>query len=368
MRKSRSPWQVRFVLPLVALAAAVAAIPPAPARAQIKSIAATPTYAGLAAYWAPVISQDMDDTFYLGDYITVFDYDGDWKGNNNWNNIEKFRLPSNVYWWVMETETHYFIGYAFFHPRDWDDGWFPDEHENDLEGILLTIQKGSNFYGHFQTMVTVAHTDFYSYTDQDTPASSPWFSLVAPSQAVTNGKEDIDGDVDFVADNFGFHPVVYVEAKGHGVYGTRGSVTDSPPIFDANRVTDWQGVTWSGMPFPPGVSTTKPWADGILYHYEGVSDHPAASLLHNWEVAGYNLVSIKEMWTRRFQPETFDHFGTFDGDDGGEDKANAPWGWDDEDDGPVHRGDMFHAPVTLVDRYFSNLGPYSYWCLGTSYQ
>jgi len=67
--------------------------------------------------------------------------------------------------------------------------------------------------------VTVAHTDFWSYTDKDTPYSSSWYDLVAPSQNVRDGEENIDGDVDFVIDYFGFHPVIYIESEGHGVYG-----------------------------------------------------------------------------------------------------------------------------------------------------
>ena len=38
-------------------------------------------------------------------------------------------------------------------------------------------------------MVTVAHLDFYSYTDQDTPWWSPWYERVAPSHDVANGAE-----------------------------------------------------------------------------------------------------------------------------------------------------------------------------------
>jgi hypothetical protein len=346
----------------------------APSQATLV-LAAAPTYQQLAAYWAPVISQDMDDDNYRAEYITRFDYDGDWRGNNNWNNLYRFPLPGAVHYWVSETSTHYFIGYAFFHPRDWDDGLLSvfgiDEHENDMEGILLTIKKQGS-YGQFVSMVTVAHSDFYSYTDQDTPPSSPWYERVAPSHSVRSGAETIDGDVDFVADNFGFHPVVYVEAKGHGVYAVRSKVTDSPPIFEAFRVTDWRNANWSGLVYPWG-SSADAWGDGILYHYEGVADAPVGVSSHDggphqWQIVGYDLVSLRDMWSRRYDPLTFARFGFFDGDEGSDDAASPPWGWDYHDDGPSYRGALFLDPARLVDRYFDGLGSFSLTYLGHSFQ
>ncbi|MEO2195586.1 MAG: M48 family metallopeptidase, partial [bacterium] len=58
------------------------------------------------------------------DYITAFDFDGDWRGDNNWVNAadEQRRLPAWVYYAVSETRTHYFVIYAAFHPRDYKGG------------------------------------------------------------------------------------------------------------------------------------------------------------------------------------------------------------------------------------------------------
>ena len=61
---------------------------------------------------------------------------------------------------------------------------------------------------------------------------------------------------------------------------------------------------------------------------------------------GYDLVHIDDLWTRRDDGEVFCGFGTFCGDDHGKDKANAPWGWDDKDDGEVDAGDFFLDPAT----------------------
>ena len=80
------------------------------------------------------------------DFITRFDYDGDWRGDNNWRNAYLFDLPGYVYYSVIESSRHYFITYAFYHPRDYTarpyEGFAPKtEHENDLEGCTVTVEK-----------------------------------------------------------------------------------------------------------------------------------------------------------------------------------------------------------------------------------
>ncbi len=86
--------------------------------------------------------------------------------------MPQFKLEAYIYHWVTETMTHWFIGYADFHPRDWsDDITAPlDQHENDMEGCLLAIQKGEGYYGQFILMITRAHEDLYSYKDYDSPS------------------------------------------------------------------------------------------------------------------------------------------------------------------------------------------------------
>ncbi len=335
-----------------------------------------PSHRRLAEYWAPVLSQDVDMNTPQADYLTRIDYDGDWVGRNNWDNLFSFPLRSAVYWWVRETHNAWFIGYAFYHPRDWTNTGGPAaDHPHDLEAILLAVARDPAYpAGRFLAMVTVAHYDFYSYTDSDTPAGSEFHPVLALSQQVTNGAgEDIDGDVDFVADELGLHPVAYIEAEGHGTYGTpRGThapVDDYAPMFMRNPITDWRGVDWAGLVRPPvpgapgQVENTSGWNDGVLYHYERVSDVAApagaanASVPHDWEVIGYDLVSIQELWARRNDFQTcprdrrmFDGFGQFT-DTG----ADAPWNWNDAGVESTPRGAYFLAPADLMEQYFKNL-------------
>lgn len=276
---------------------------------------AGPTDLALAARWAPVWMQDTDSSNYKADYITRFDYDGNWRGLDNWNNLGAFSVPAYVYYAVIETSTHYFLVYSDFHPRDWSETCTTlNCHENDMEGVLVVVKKDGTTYGAFHLMITVAHTDFYSYKDYQS----------ALSNAVTNGNENIDGDVQFANG----HPYVYVEAKGHGVHG-------------ADR--------WETNNFPGG--------DGVVYVYTGTAEQPSSG---NDRSVGYALRSMNELWNRRTDyVDTFASYGTFKGDDYKDNAANAAWGWDDGDDGAVYRGDLYMKPAYLVEYYHNGLGSFS---------
>src|SRR5678816_646217 len=77
----------------------------------------------IAARFAPIFYQALGDRP-RSDYITNFDFDGDWRGDNNWENAanETFPLNAYIYYAVAETSTHLFIHYAVFHPRDYKGG------------------------------------------------------------------------------------------------------------------------------------------------------------------------------------------------------------------------------------------------------
>src|SRR5262249_47406547 len=123
--------------------------------------------ANLAAHWAPIHYQDVDQTgsHALGgaaDYITRVDFDGDLNGRNDWDNAGNaaFPLAAHAYYSVVETSSHWFIVYMFYHPRDWTDFFFDTEHENDSEGLLVAVARDGSTFGSLKSIVTVAHTDF----------------------------------------------------------------------------------------------------------------------------------------------------------------------------------------------------------------
>jgi hypothetical protein len=278
--------------------------------------------AQLALRWAPVHYQDVDQTgsHALGgrsDYITKYDLDGDLDARNNWENAATAALAAHAYYSVVETSTHWFIVYLFFHPRDWTDSFFDTEHENDAEGLLLTVQRDGSSDGVLKSAITVAHTDFYSYT----PSGSSW----------TSGRESVDGALQRVDYQGALHPVTAQEAKGHGL--------KARPYYDI------QG------------------GDGIVY-YPTLTTAEVPSSANDRDVK-YKLVDIFDaggMWAQRTNSSLFASVGSFAGDNGGGcgsgaigctgNGANAPWGWDDGDDVPG-RGELATDPAKVVVEYFA---------------
>jgi hypothetical protein len=312
-----------------------------PINAAPEPTAAGPSDFEIAFAHAPVHYQDTDDSRPKADYITLFNYDGDWRANNNWDHLNNFPLPAHVYYSVVETCTHWFIGYAFFHPQDWTDGTVDQEHENDMEGSLAVVRKfgpSGPRLGRLEAIVTTVHSDFYSYV----PSGSPF----------QNGAEDIDGTLTLATFAGSWRPQTSQEAKGH-------------PLKAWPYAGDFDGLDAR---------------DGIIYYpSKDTSEVPSSG---NDRSVKYQLESFFApggLWARQLteadlptaQTVTFFQWGRFGGDksDGcgkgrltvvcATNSANPPWRWDDNDDGPVYPGEMALDPAHLVERYFSNLGAFS---------
>ncbi|HET8660730.1 MAG TPA: hypothetical protein VFM55_17215 [Micromonosporaceae bacterium] len=273
----------------------------------------------LALRWAPVHYQDTASWDYDADYLSKVDFDAEWDTLNNWEHQDDNLawLTGTIYYSVVETSTHWFIVYAFYHPRDWVE-WDPfglSSHENDMEGVLLTVRRDGSTYGVIEAMVTNAHGNFYSYV----PPGSPY----------TAGRETVDGSV--IMQSYGgfSRPTTRQEAKGHGAYA------------------------WNGAEFPGG--------DGVVYLPSATTAEVPSS--GNDRSVAYRLVDVFAsggMWDRRADPLTYAWFGTFRGDNGQDNAANTPWGWDDGDDGSdLPRGLPATDPAKLVSTYFANEGTFS---------
>jgi hypothetical protein len=284
----------------------------------------------LAYRWAPVHYQDTDNSNARADYITNFNFDNNWTGTDNWDHLNNFNESAYAYYSVVETATHWFIVYAFYHPRDWADASFDQEHENDLEGILCVIQKGVAPYGTFQAMVTVSHNDFYSFT----PAGG----------AIVGNHESIDGKVSFQLYDGAQHPMICQEPKGHPIKA-----------------------------FPSGNFTGKSNEDGIIYFpSKTITEVPSSGNDRSVSYKLVNFMAAGNIWAQQLiqSPATFAKWGTFNGDEGGgcgngatvtcsTDAARTPWGWDDGDDGPNYAGTLALDPAALVNYYFKGFGSFN---------
>ncbi len=266
-------------------------------------------YRALAERYAPFIAQE---TWFQpkADALARFDYDGDWNGDNNWDHLEEGSSQAYVYYAAIETATHWFLIYNFFHPRDYSDNCVAGTcHENDNEGMILTVRKDGSEFGKLEVMETLAHDNVYSHTNEP---------------AIRNGVHDMDGRIDLWE---GSHPMIFIEAGGHGVH----AAGDPRSFFSAEKMDFTQHT-------------------GITYVYKGEAERPKHA---RDRLVGYDLLPILDHWWRKSElgPEwkehTFDDFfvyepfggrprtpngrlgGAFYGRKQAENKAKPFWGWHD---------------------------------------
>ena len=347
--------------------------------AQSKKSAATKTAYGaasvardrmIAATFAPVFYQGLGDER-RADFITNFNFDGDWRGDNNWANAENRRFPllAYVYYAVSETPTHFFIHYAVFHPRDYKGGgtrgvllseairegarrggqYDPTglsseavlAHENDMEGCLVVASKSGGDDPARARVVyveTLGHDRFQKYAAEGVGASG------------FRSFETEDG-----------RPVIYVEPKGHGL-SAYDEEKRQKPTADARA---------------EGFGRMR---DMLAYRYEGRAGDPAAGEFRG-EV-GYDLLPLyTTLWprARRGANETFGvalDFGAlsastfasgkassrrvtlgklgaaFKGKVGAANAARPPWGWFDRTERDAPAGSWFFDPAATIKKDF----------------
>ena len=246
----------------------------------------------IAIHYAPEIDAAVNTVISSGgrgDFLAAVDYDGNWAGTDNWENIDKYALNAVVYWTVQETETHWFVGYYFFHPRDDSEIWL-DKHENDLEGIMLAIRKQDGAFGQPELMYTQGHGGVPFFYDED------W---AVTEKSHRDGGLLLDGD----------RPVVYITPNGtldYAGHSVESGKDHSTYLYVGNS--------------------------GVHYYHGGVAEEPAT---YKGDYANnrcsYALESLQSVYDRRNGPygdsETFGNYGAFRGENYETDAANPPWGW-----------------------------------------
>lgn len=315
----------------------------------------------IAARFAPTIYQALGDKP-RSDYITNFNFDGDWRGDNNWEHTDdkNFPLRAYLYYSVSETQTHFFIHYAVFHPRDYKGGerkgiilseiiregikpgknhdptggWMAEAgvaHENDMEGALVVVAKN----GKDPDRARVVFLETFHHND---------FSPFLPYEQKLNVRENFRTDGQRVA--------LYVEPKGHGVE-----------------------AYW-------GDERQKGKKEFVVYKFIGQAEDPEVNAEGS---VGYELLPLQTLWQKAHVSkkdkdatygDTHDYGqvsislvqpngkvvaqkirlgeigSAFVGDTGGTNMARPPWAWFDKN----HRGDptglWFFDPATVIKRDF----------------
>lgn len=211
-----------------------------PGKPQNKNLGAPPVPEALILIverYAPFIYAATEEFGGRQDIISNLDFDGDLVGNNNWENFDRFELKPTVYYAILETETHYFISYHLFHPRDWNHFtfWLNDTHENDGENFQVVARKSD---GRVVLLWTQAHYRSCTYA--------------APGSGIESGTTQINGELQIVdsngkADEKATHACVFVESEGHGIYG----MLDSRSKVRLNSDGSYSFQGGSGLLFRP---------------------------------------------------------------------------------------------------------------------
>lgn len=319
----------------------------------------------VAARFAPVFYQALGENP-RSDYITNFDFDGDWRGDNNWEHSDDRRFPLRgyIYYSVSETQTHYFIHYAVFHPRDYKGGerkgillseiiregtkhgiekdptGMLEEagvaHENDMEGALVVAAKNGKELARAQ----VAYVETFHHND---------FSPYLPGESAPKGFGNFRSEEE--------HPLLYVEPKGHGIEAYSG---DEKQTAKKDVKKDFVIYKYAGKAEDPEkqndgsvgyellpIETTL-WAEARNRKSE---KNPTYAAAHD-----YGQVSLSVIQKTGKVGEQKIKVGavgeTFVGNAGGLNMARAPWGWYDRN----HRNDppglWFFDPARVVKRDF----------------
>lgn len=299
----------------------------------------------IAARFAPVFYQSLGDSP-RGDYITNFDFDGDWRGDNNWRNtdIKRFRMLGYVYYAVSETRSHYFIHYAVFHARDYKGGTrkgvmlsellrlgaetaggkdptgMLDEatvaHENDMEGALVVVDRETQRVAYVESL---HHNKFSAYKPEDLK--------------LENGRV-----------------LFYIEPKGHGIE----ALTD-----DRKKGEDILIYKYTGTAGDPEKSKERSVGYALLPISSTLWPHAAAQkeksasfgTFHDYSEVTINVMGADgKPIAKKFKLGSLG--SAFLGKAGGQNMARPPWGWFDN----AHRGDplgmWFFDPAAIIKRDF----------------
>lgn len=302
-------------------------------------VSADPNHYEIAFHWAPVHIQNadwvlVDSQKARQDFIARFDYDGNWKGPDNWDHFSAHAttLEAVAYYAMTESTTHFFIYYAFFHPHDW--GSFTITHENDMEGMLLFVRKDDTPLGRLEGAITTAHGHLLPY-------QNPAVTYMSPSVWAARPIRFMQLATGFIGGETHTRPWTYQEDEGHGLYhcGEPGGEVLEAHVGGIIKVTtpnltNCHSLRNSKIIYIP----TRSFADFSTLPPSGGTVTVKYRLLDTTAPSG--------LFARRFDHPTFADYSKpfpriFAGDCAlldftcREDAATAPWSWDDKDDGAL---------------------------------
>ena len=310
----------------------------------------------VVARFAPVIAHKVHREWRAADRITPIDL-GEGFGDVRHNPKRLFEATRDdgrwlapapepvVYFSHCETGTHHFLLYAVYHPMDWWKRLAPsnlydlirnevDEHAHDLEGALLVVRKDPRET--LDALITVAHHDFHLYVEPRVPTSEGRWRLWNKPLKLRKFQQKVDGNA--WVDPRLERVKLYVESRGHGIYGDH--------------------ARWGGGDEIWYYCPAAAHSDG--HDHDEASDGNASEGVKQLHYRLEDLHRPGGLWDHRFDTRVFRQR-----DDGkfgfvalkklteGSSiaaAANPPWSWNDRNDqSPV--GEIATDPARLFARY-----------------
>jgi hypothetical protein len=263
----------------------------------------------LARAYAPWIFHAVHPSRGRQDLPAPVDFDGDLDGGNNWEHLPSCELVPTAGYSVLETATHWFVTWHLFHPRDWEliDLGVHLTHEGDGENLQVVVDKAS---GDVVLLYTQAHYRGGAYA--------------RGGAGFADGEEELRGeplllDESGRPDPRGRHAAVFVESRGHGIYGAGDSCAEV--ALDAEGRVSFEGHGIVLRPARAGEAVSEPALDAL-------------------EPVPYQLESmVAKLWPLHLRGELCGEGRLLDG----------PWPYRDgrvEVDVPrYHEGDRFSGPL-----------------------
>ena len=262
--------------------------------------------------WAPVIYLDLSDKRPEWDFFTEFDFDGDGDYTNNAANAAKSSKKAVVYYSLVTTRTHAYLGYHLYFPRRWSTySVFGTQYDNLMRSALLVIERNPDgSYGDLVLMETTSELKFNQY--------------VPSVSALSNGTASADGVIHSDIEGEGLGPAIFVKNQTHNILGDE----------------DWD-TTW----FPGGT--------GSVYRFGGTASETDPDLAEG----SYELRSLADtVWRARNKigkGEPFHSYGRFGGG-GTSSRSVAPWRYRDHVEVTKAAGEFLYDPASQVKRHFDS--------------
>lgn len=189
----------------------------------------------IAEAWAPTLFHDSAVEFVqtetgfnpVDSLVSVF-YDGNEDLRDNGENLfrlsvarsEELKNSTPVYFSVIESESHYYINYIFYHAIDAG----AEGHVHDTENLLTIVQKDNSVYGRLTMTISNAH-GFGMIYGPSAEMADRWRSQI-PFESSRNflpyldrySKDHNQGTIEFIQRPHSQSFKAFIVSKTHAVY------------------------------------------------------------------------------------------------------------------------------------------------------